>query len=347
MTILASRLAGSPRSARGALIGDDGDISWPGGGGARYEVLHPVTGKPCKVPKGGWVYSKPEKFWEEVEAGRVAFGEDETTLPRQVRFLFEGDGQVMRSVNYSYAQTATMEFVELMGGRVFDNPKNWRDIARLVAYMTKADDIVVDFFAGSGTTGHATFSQNVHDGGCRRFILVQLPEPLDPTKKDHAMAIEFCQQIGADATIASVTKERLRRAAATLRGRQDAAASDLGFRVFKLDFSNIEAWEPNRDDLNGSLTDAIEHLRGDRTEEDILFELLLKLGLKLTVPIDTTNIAGKTVYSVGAGTLLACLDESVGQADIETLGLGIAAWHAKLAPAGETTVVFRDRRIRR
>lgn len=117
---------------------------------------------------------------------------------------------------------------------------------------------------------------------------------------------------------------------------------DLGFRVFKLASSNIRAWEPNRNDLPKTLEESVEHLKTDRSEQDILFELLLKLGLDLTVHIEQKAIGGKTVHSIGAGTLLVCLAEQIAAAGVELLALGIVAWHKELAPAGETTVVFRD-----
>ena len=119
-------------------------------------------------------------------------------------------------------------------------------------------------------------------------------------------------------------------------------AGDLGFRVFKLASSNIMAWDPNRDDLQKTLQESIEHLKTDRTEQDILFELLLKLGLDLAVPIEQKTIAGKTVHNIGAGTLLVCLTEKIAATEVEPLALGIVAWHKELAPAGEPSVVFRD-----
>jgi adenine-specific DNA-methyltransferase len=119
-------------------------------------------------------------------------------------------------------------------------------------------------------------------------------------------------------------------------------AGDLGFRVFKLASSNIRAWEPNRDDLPKTLEESIDHLKTDRTEQDILFELLLKLGLDLTVPMEHKTIAGKVVNSIGAGTLLACMAEKLATPEVEPLALGIVAWHKTLSPAGDTTIVFRD-----
>jgi adenine-specific DNA-methyltransferase len=119
-------------------------------------------------------------------------------------------------------------------------------------------------------------------------------------------------------------------------------SGDVGFRVFKLNSSNIRAWDPDRDDLTGSLMDSVEHVKLDRSEQDVLYELLLKLGLELTVPIEKKSIAGKTVHSIGAGTLVVCLAPSIARGEVENLALGIVEWHKALAPAGDTTVVFRD-----
>jgi adenine-specific DNA-methyltransferase len=109
-----------------------------------------------------------------------------------------------------------------------------------------------------------------------------------------------------------------------------------------LDTSNIRAWNPDRDDLEGALLAHVEHIKADRSEDDILYELLLKFGLDLCVPIETRSIAGTIVRSVGAGTLIACLANIIEYKEVERLALGIAEWHTALAPAGETTVVFRD-----
>jgi adenine-specific DNA-methyltransferase len=189
------------------------------------------------------------------------------------------------------------------------------------------EDIVVDFFAGSGTTAHALMEANAGDQGNRRFILVQLPEPI---------------AIGEMRNIAELTKERLRRAAKKIKDENPLFAGDLGFRVFKLDSSNIRAWEPDRDDLDQTLLDHAEHLKHGRTEQDILYELLLKLGLDLCVPIETRTIAGKAVHGIGGGVLMACLAPQITRDEVEQLAQGIVAWHEALAPAGDTTCVFRD-----
>jgi adenine-specific DNA-methyltransferase len=324
---------------------DDGNINWPGGGGPRYEVLHPTTGKPCKLPVSGWRYPRPERFWEEVEAGRVVFGPDESTVPRVRTNLFENNTQVMVSVHYSYAQTAANQFTDLFdGARVFDNPKPVDDLANLVGYLSSGDDLIIDFFAGSGSTGHAVWKQNLKDNGTRRFLLVQLPEPVDPSSTGQAAAASFLKENGLALSISEITKERLRRAGSHLRDEAGPSAegTDLGFRVFRLDSSNIQSWDPAPDDLDSSLVDAIDHLRSDRTDQDILFELLLKLGLDLTDPIEVRDFDGATVYCAGAGALMVCLAEKVDRENVEPVTSGIVGWHGELGPAGDTVVVFRD-----
>jgi adenine-specific DNA-methyltransferase len=174
--------------------------------------------------------------------------------------------------------------------------------------------------------------RNATDGGNRRFILAQLPEQTG--RSDYP-------------TIADVTKERVRRASRTIRDETPLFTGDLGFRVFKLDSSNIREWEPDRDMLAESLDASVVHLKNDRTEQDILFELLLKLGLDLCVPFESKKIEGAKkqayeIHSIGGGALLACLSPTIPQVDVEPLALGLVAWHKQLNPAGETTVVFRD-----
>ena len=150
------------------------------------------------------------------------------------------------------------------------------------------------------------------------------------------------QRLGKPRTIAELTKERLRLAAKRIKDENPMFEGDLGFRVFRLASSNIRAWEPDRGKLAETLEASIEHLKTDRTGQDILFELLLKLGLDLCVPIVQRTIASKTVHSIGCGVLLVCLAESITQAEAEPVALGVVSWHKKQAPVGESTVVFRD-----
>ncbi len=119
-------------------------------------------------------------------------------------------------------------------------------------------------------------------------------------------------------------------------------AGDTGFRVFKLDKSNIREWNPRPENLSQSLLDQHEHILDERTEADITYELLLKLGLDLCVSIETRTLAGKSVKAVGGGVLMLCLAEKISAKEVEAVAAGIVSWHKELAPAGDSTVVFRD-----
>ncbi len=240
------------------------------------------------------------------------------------------------------SEQGTKELGRLGMGGVFDHPKPVELLRRCVFITTKPDDVVLDFFSGSGTTAHAVMAQNSIDGGARRHISVQLPERLSPRNKSHRSAVEFCDQLGMPRNIAALTKERLRRATRKIRDENPNYHGDLGFRVFKLDTSNIRAWDPTPSDLEGALLSDLDHIELGRTEQDILYEILLKQGLDLCVPIETRSILDKSVHSVGAGTLIACLDEAISRDEAEPLAEGIANWHDALAPAGDSTVVFRD-----
>ncbi|MEU7891078.1 DNA methyltransferase [Microbispora bryophytorum] len=320
----------------------DRDPSWPGGGGPRYDVPHPVTGRPCKVPSRGWVWPTYARMQEEIAKGNIVFGPDETTTPGVRSTIFESDQQVMRSVIFSYAQKATQDLQSLFDGeKVFDNPKSHVDLERLINYMSLPGDIVLDFFAGSGTTAHSVMASNQAGAENRRFIMVQLPEPLDPLNKSHRSTYDFLKKSGKSLNLAELTKERLRRAGAKVRADNSLFANDTGFRVFKLEASNLKVWDPNPDDLQQVMLDHLDHLVPGRTEQDLLFEVLLKRGVDLCSPIDAREIAGKTVYTVG-GVLFACLGQEITPDVTEALALGIVEWRKELDPAAESTVVFRD-----
>ena len=242
------------------------------------------------------------------------------------------------------SEQGTKELGRLSMEDVFDHPKPIELLQRCVFIATQpsSNDIILDFFAGSGTIGQAVMAQNLVDGGRRNYILVQLPQLLDTREQGQRTAAEFCDKLGKSRNIAEITKERLRRVSAGIKDDNPKYNGDLGFRVFKLDRSNVRAWDPKPDDLEGALLAGLDHIEPGRTEQDILYEVLLKLGLDLCVPIKKKTIAGKSVHSVGAGALFACLDEAIARDDVEPLAAGIAGWHKALASAGECSVVFRD-----
>jgi len=311
-----------------------------------YPIRNPNTGEITNPTTNAWRRSKDE-FRRLQTEGRLYWGRDGKQPVPSIK-MFLSEARNITPVNlweHDYAgntDDGTRDLKNLFSTKVFDNPKPVQLIRRILEHATGPDSIVMDFFAGSGTTGHAVMDHNAADNGNRRYILVQLPEPIDSGNPDQKTATDFCVQQGKPRTISELTKERLRRSGRKIKEENSLFAGDLGFRVFKLSSSNIRVWEPDRNNLVGTLLDHAEHIKAGRCEADILFELLLKLGLDLTVPITQRSIAGKSVHSVGAGALLVCLTEQITHVEVEPLALGIAAWHAELAPAVETQLVFRD-----
>ena len=325
---------------------DDRGVYYPGNsantrrGGYNFDIVHPITREICAKPENG--YRWPLATLQAAAArGDVHWGDDHTSVPK-IKKRLETATALLKSSYYEDNRGSTKELTALMGAKVFDNPKSLRLLGRLIGFASSRDGIVLDFFAGSGTTAHAVMALNAADGGTRRYVLVQLPEPLDPEKREQKVAAEYCDALHRPRNIAELTKERLRRAAGKIRGDSPPFSGDFGFRDFKLDSSNIRTWEPNRDDLDQTLLDAVEHVKADRTGKDILYELLVKRGLDLCAPIETRLIAKKEVHSVGGGALLACLSERITRNEVDALATGIAAWHKTLVSAAETACVFRD-----
>lgn len=218
-----------------------------------------------------------------------------------------------------------------------------RLIKQLIKWASSSDgDLVVDFFAGSGTTAHAVMQLNSEDSRQRRSILVQLPEPLDKSDIEQRSAAELCEKLSRPPFITELTKERVRRSGKKVVADKPGQKVDVGFRVFKLDTSNIRAWNPRPDDLKQAVIDYENHLLEGRSEADILYELLLKLGLDLCVPIETQTIGGFDVHAVAGGVLIVCLMKGIKSEMVEPLAQGLIAWHEQLDPAGGTTCVFRD-----
>ena len=231
---------------------------------------------------------------------------------------------------YDANENGTRLLRRLVPDAPFSFPKSLWAVHDCVSAVTQDDPdaIVLDFFAGSGTTGHALLEMNKEDNGRRRYILVQIAE-------------EISESSGFE-SIADVTKERLRRAGDAIHAEASESTIDVGFRVFKLDSSNIKTWDPDPDDLEQSLLDHVNNIKAGRTEQDILYEALLKLGLDLCAPIETRDFAGKRVSAVGDGALFACLAERISSEDVEEVAEGIANWRATLANTDHTTALFRD-----
>jgi len=197
------------------------------------------------------------------------------------------------------SSTGTSVVNELIGNRVFQNPKPVSLIKKLLQSATSSEDIILDFFSGSGTTAHATMELNSISNEKRRFIMVQLPEETDNKKF---------------ATICDIGQERIRKSGEKIKAdnpNKDLSTLDIGFKVFKLDSSNIKEWDSDFDNLEANLLDSVENIKEDRTNEDLLYEILLKYGLDLTLPIEEKVINDKTVYVIGFGALVVCLDYKI------------------------------------
>ncbi len=329
----------------------DGDIANTTFGGYEYDVIHPVTGKLCKIPDKGFRFSE-ETMREMIENDDIMFGADETTLIKPKKRI-ENAKDVLRSMIYEDGRTSTKKFEQLMSRDIFQNPKSDTIIQRLISMVTNDDDIIMDFFSGSGTTAQSIMQMQSN----RRFILVQLPENLDKmietadsrAKKTLSNAIAFLDSINKPRFITEIGKERIRRAGEKIKteiesgngqlkfDEEPKTVPDIGFKVFKLDSSNLKKWNPDFDNIERTLDDMINNYIPDRTEEDVVYEFMLKMGLDLSYPVDVTEIDGKKVYSVGFGALMMCLDDNITVSVAE----GMVKMYKELAP--ETwKVIFKD-----
>jgi adenine-specific DNA-methyltransferase len=315
----------------------------------RPNLIYPIatpSGKSINPPPNGWRWSK-DTVAEKIKSGEIIFSPDETRIIRKI-YLNKLDGRTPETILFGKdvgtTRHAASEIKMLFDGELpFDTPKPTGLIQHLIALSGAKDaDLVMDFFAGSGTTGHAVLNYNVANNTHLRSILVQLPEPLDGKNKDQRGAANYCDRIGRARTIAELTKERLRRAGAKLRSENPRFGGDVGFRAFKLDASNIRLWAQAKDNQAQTRVAHREHLLPGRPAADILAELLLKLGRDLCERVELRVVAGKEVLCIGDGELFACLSEQLTCDDIESVAAGIRAWRQALPPAGGTICVFRD-----
>jgi len=221
------------------------------------------------------------------------------------------------------------EIRELFGAQVFPYPKPTSLVKFFIENISDPEATVMDFFAGSGTTAESVLQANVEDGGNRKFVVVQLPEPLDPNLIQQKTAAEYCQENNVEFNIAALSRERIRCAASRIIDEQGSrldlngfGSLDLGFKVFKLAPSNFNVWEGDVDkidDLGKQLEMYIHHINDSSRPEDILYELLLKSGFPLTAPIERLEVAGRAVFSIDGGKLLICLDTELTQELMDTL----------------------------
>lgn len=307
------------------------DISRGGGKGPKWEIRNPKTGNVVQTPSRGWSYAKIEDLERDIKNGLVHFNGD--GVPCKKRYLKDNETQVLETVFYKDRRGSSKRLRALLEGDVFPFPKDEEVITHYIKSFADENAIILDFFSGSATTAHAVMQLNAEDGGHRKFIMVQLPEETDEKSEAYKAGYKNICEIG---------KERIRRAGAKIKEMQkksvvgemaldfmqtkmgeESSADiekelkiyeklDIGFRVLKCDSSNMKDVYYNPAEYEPSLFSRLEdNIKEDRTPEDLLFQVMLDLGVLLSSKIEETTIAGKKVFNVEDNYLIACFDDNV------------------------------------
>ncbi|HBG3326866.1 site-specific DNA-methyltransferase [Clostridioides sp. ZZV13-5731] len=205
-------------------------------------------------------------------------------------------------INGITSSSGTSELVNLLENKIFDHPKPVKLIKLLLEQATDKDSIVLDFFSGSSTTAHSVIQLNQEDNGKRSFIMVQLPELIDETNEAYKSGYNNICEIG---------KERIRRAGEKIIAESGKSDLDIGFKVFKLDSSNIKEWDLDYNELESKLYDRLDNLKIGRSKEDLLYEILIKMGIELATSIEKITLEDKIIFNIGSGSLLICLEDEI------------------------------------
>ena len=260
------------------------------------DIAYPPEGR-C------WRYSE-EKIQDLIKENRIWFGKDGKNVPRIKRFLTEvTEGIVPQSLwkheKVGNNQNATNDLKKIFNGKhIFTFPKPIKYLEKMIHIGSNNNDIILDFFGGSGTTAESIFNLNATNNLNRHFIMVQIPELTDEKSEAYKSSYKNICEIG---------KERIRRAGDRILEESDNKDLDIGFKVFKLDSSNLEKWDPDYDNLEQTLLTNKENIKPDRTELDLIYEIMIKYGIDLTLPIEKLN----NIYSIGYGALLICLEDNI------------------------------------
>lgn len=280
----------------------DGDVANTRFGGYKYDVLHPVTKKPCKIPDKGFRFPQ-NTMLKMIEDDDIMFGQDETTLIKPKKRL-EDVKDMLRTMIYEDGRTSTKIVESLIGRSVFDNPKSHFILKRIIDFATEnsKNEIILDFFSGSASTAHAVLQLNAEQIGNRRFIQVQLPELTDEKSEAYKAGFKNISEIG---------KERIRRAAKKIK-EETGAAIDYGFRVYRLDESNMQDVYYRPQDYKQEALDLFaDNVKPDRSADDLLAQVMLDWGLSLSLKIEQVSMAGKQVFKVAGDSLYACFDKGL------------------------------------
>ena len=291
-----------------------------------YDLVDPLTGVTYKCPPTGWRYER-KRMQQLIENNEVLFPAKEDGRPRRKKFAkdlqsnYAGMSTVLNTV---FNTQATRELKAIFDGEdYFDFPKPVDYIKLIVEQGATEEGIVLDFFSGSATTAHAVMQLNAEDAGHRKFIMIQLPEPCDEKSEAYKAGYSNICEIG---------KERIRRAAKKIAEEHPDAKFDGGFRVLKLDDTNMKDVYYAPADYQQNLLDQLEsNIKEDRTDLDLLFGCLLEWGLPLSLPYQSEDIEGCTVHNYNDGDLIACFDENIPDSVMKTI--------AKRQPL---RAVFRD-----
>ena len=316
----------------------DGTLLIPNGNVFPDEKAEGSKVKPQSKKDGVWRWTYG-KYQEEFEKGNIEFNETNNQVLVDENGNYskwnintkiwlkdrQEEGQLPNDFISKYENRHSAKELKELGIEFdFAKPSNLIKYLAIISNIIK-DEIVLDFFSGSATTAHAVMQFNAEDGGNRKYIMVQLPESIDDEDFHN---------------ICELGKERIRRAGEKIiadNSDKDLSTLDIGFKVLKLDSSNIKAWDSNFENVEGSLLDAVENIKEDRSSEDLLYEILLKYGLDLTLPIEEKVIDGKKVFVIGYGALVACLDDDITIPTVEAIAKLKEAYQSEIM-----RVVFKD-----
>lgn len=304
---------------------------------ARPNLIYPIAAPDGTMimPKRQWLWGK-ERTYEALKNNELEIqkGNAGEWIVSSKQYLKDDDGNIRPGKMFSmiddiYTQHGTNEMISILGNaKIFSYPKPSALIKKLLQ-LGSDSDIVLDFFSGSASTAHAVMQLNAEDGGNRKFIMVQLPEKCEEGTEAAKAGYKNICEIG---------KERIRRAAKKIKDENPLFAGDMGFKVFKLDTSNIVPWNPNADELRENLLAVVDNVLANRTTQDLLYEVLLKCNLPLTLSIEEKKFGENTIYIVGSGMLAICLDKTIPQ----TIAEEIVKLRDEYAPIVPMQVVFRD-----
>lgn len=275
----------------------------------QYEIINPKTGKIYKPNPGCSWKNDYEHFQKLLEDNRIVFGKTGESAPQRKRFINEAveRGRVAKTWwdDVDTTTNGTLLLKEIFDDKtLFDNPKPVSLIKKILQLATEEESMVMDFFSGSATTAHAVMQLNAEDDGSRHFIMVQLPEPTAKNSEAAKAGYKNVCEIG---------KERIRRAGEKIKAEMNDKGQDLdiGFKVFKLATSNLKKWNDHPEDLMQSLLESVDNFLPGRTELDVVYEILLKMGIELSTEIEEREVVGEKIYVMDGGSLMICLGENI------------------------------------